>query len=286
MGIVLRSLRAFLSFAALTSFAHAQDSQETICSNAWIIYCDNFDARTPGTGDFARATDKNQGWEGGYRWSIEAGAGVRGSNALRVDCAAHGPGQPSDPGDPANGCGGYVVATYSVPASVRTIWLRWYTKWSSTWKTSPAAEKHIIVQYGNGPQNQGIHMAWSTSGTQPTYAYISAVDQVYPPNGSSWSRQLNRWYCVEARVALSTSSTSTDGAIELWYDGQRIMNYPNIRTNRFDNLRHYQTLWSAYYNCVSVTCTDTADTHPAMFRLHDNIVIGTQQIGCLGSAGS
>src|SRR5262249_16787147 len=154
----------------------AQDLPEPICSSDWVIFCDNFDARMAGTGDLGRATYKNPGWgSGGYRWSIEAGSGVGGSNALRVDCAAHGPGRPSDPGHPANGCGGYVVATYDIPAGTRTLWLRWYTKWSSTWKTSPAAEKHIIVQYGNGPQNQSIHAGWSAGGSQPTQAYISNV---------------------------------------------------------------------------------------------------------------
>jgi hypothetical protein len=118
-------------------------------------------------------------------------------------------------------------------------------------------------------------------------AYVSHVDRVYAPNsGPRFVRALDRWYCYEQRVTLGTSTTAADGAIETWIDGIRRLHFPNIRTNVFNNVVHFQTLWSAYYNCVSVTCTDTPDRHPAMFRLHDNIVIGTQQIGCLGSAAS
>lgn len=288
MHATIRSLLALLAFAALTSLAHAQDSQETICSNAWVIFCDNFETREPGfpnSGDLTRPIFKNPGWQGSGGHYVTAGEGFDGSRAMRVDYAPRGPGVPPNPGDPANGGAGYIVATYTTNA--KTLYWRWYTKWSTNWKRSPAAEKHLILQYGNGPQNQGLHAGHSGFGSPPTHMFISHVDTTYVQNeGRPHDPVLGQWYCYEARVTLGSSATTKDGAIEFWADGQRILNHPNIRTTFYDNMVHFQTLFSAYYNCADPTCQSRGDAHPMMTRWHDNFVVGTQRIGCLGSAGS
>lgn len=51
-----------VGFWAAPVLAAAPDGQEEICSNPAVFFCDNFEARALGSGDFGRQLYKNNGW--------------------------------------------------------------------------------------------------------------------------------------------------------------------------------------------------------------------------------
>jgi hypothetical protein len=166
---------------------------------------------------------------------------------------------------------------------VKTAWFRWYTRWSSNWVRSKIGEKQFIVQWGNGPQNTSAfigHVQWASA---PLVQYTHDPSAYYYPNAPVPAINFTNWNCYEARLTLNSAPTVSDGALEFYVNGSRITNATNIRLATFSNAVHFQTLLSAYYNCTTANCQGAGDAHPAMQRWHDNFVVATQRVGCLGT---
>jgi len=93
----------------------------------------------------------------------------------------------------------------------------------------------------------------------------------------------NRWYCLEIRMTMNTASTSQDGYLQGWIDNVQHYEYPNINLDETipNNIRGF--LLSGYWNCQQRDCSGPEDTHPLMYRWHDNFVVSTERIGCLST---
>jgi hypothetical protein len=90
---------------------------------------------------------------------------------------------------------------------------------------------------------------------------------------------LNQWYCIEIHSKMNTPTSSANGMVEMWVDGNLVFKTDNIRlrdggtynspgTNNFE-------LQSVYYNRSS------SDQSTYM----DNIVIANRYIGTLSGGG-
>lgn len=249
------------------AWAAAPDGQEDLCANAAVIFCDNFEARVTGSGDLTRRTYKS-GWALSEfnRMTVASGVGFGGGKALQFAYPA--------------GVGGigYMDTAWS---GQRTIYLRWYAKWSSNWKWSPVETKHMFMSTGGG-----VRSLWPgfVRWADPQLLHVRVNGEGMYQNDNGVMRvELDRWYCLEVRNTLNTAANVADGAVESWIDGVRHWNYPNqilVSTPPFTNT--YLTI-SGNWNCLTSACTDLRDQHPAMNRWHDNIVVSTQRIGCLGA---
>jgi hypothetical protein len=271
-----------IAVSTTVAWAVAPDLQEEICNNPAVIFCDNFEARALGSGDLQRPTFKNSGWPTNNPADItviNTPANVfNGTRALQFHYPAGG--------------GGIGFTNPQLGGTYRTVYIRWYAKWSSSYQFSPIATKHVMLLTGSGSSE---YIFWAASSgtlnpapisTQPllTFAQFSPTSSTYWANRTGdFVPVADRWYCLEMRVTQNTTATSTDGYLQGWVDGVQHWEYPNqLLDNRLPNLISSFDL-SGYWNCLGPTfgCTLPGDQHPLMYRWHDNFVVSTQRIGCL-----
>ncbi|MEO6546100.1 MAG: hypothetical protein ABIP05_18970, partial [Nitrospiraceae bacterium] len=173
----------------------------------------------------------------------------------------------------------------------RTIYYRWYTKFSSNFKWSYVATKHNEISTGNGHTH---HLAWFSSGGGTSKAPANSFGYAgfYPKQNVNGVLTVvpNKWYCHEMRVTMNSTGGTPDGYLQGWIDGVQHWEYPNVNLDNTTPGAITGTLISGYWNCYSGgsgsdACTDPVnDYHPLMYRWHDNLVVSTERIGCL--AGS
>jgi hypothetical protein len=281
IGLFLLAMTASLSPTPV----YAQNGQEAICSQPYVLFCENWEGRATGAGDFERGIFKSPGWGpygGGF--TIKDGIGFRGSRAVEMRYPPRGPGIPPNSGDPSNGGAGYLVATWPRYTG-KDFWIRYYAKWSTNFRESTIGHKFWIHQMapvgGSGTAAFIGHSQW---GGAPIITYTHDPSKYYYPNEnlSQAGVPLGQWVCLETRAKMSSSPGVTDGAIQYYVNGTRVAHYPATSFVTIANAEHLQTLLSAFYNCNdSLGCRDPADAHPEMFRYADNIVISTQRVGCI-----
>lgn len=294
------------------------DGQEDICHSAAVIFCDNFEARTLGDGDFQRATYKNNGWE--YcciqGTSVVTTAGVTGAStkALQLHQVAG-----------ANVGGSYING--KGVGNILDVYFRWYVKWSSNFVFSPTGNKHAGGLYG--PSNAGINMMNQFGAGSAALMYFP--QGVTPPSGACILNQpagthafyicqtmnvtpfvAGQWYCVEVHAKLNTvgnENPTSDGIAEAWINGAKVITRTDLNIERTATLatadRYFKGVsfyarWQCSGSggvvdgpfdpvsggqtcvCVNGPGTCTLNTHPAQDRWHDNIVVSSQRIGCIG----
>jgi len=322
------------------------DNQEAICDQPYVLFCDNFDARALGQGDFSRATYKNAGWQYsnlnalGGSTSIVQQADPQGntSNVLDLPCNLYGSEAPG-----ANVCAGYLngMLTQVIPYG-SDFYFRWYTKWSAGFKHS-WGEKHAGALFGcdSGCIN-GFNTANRNAGNSspPVEFYLNlgvipnpspCINNVYQPTGSLNAYFLypcsadgtttnsgtgladGVWNCFEVHYRLNpdTDAYPSTGIAELWINGQPQFSWTNLNLAAhsiggfaISNANRYffaMNVYARWYcaggtnidgpdgaSCVCAggpgTCDLSPSTHPAQDRWHDNVVVATQRVGCLGNA--
>lgn len=252
------------------------NGQEDICHDPAVIMCDNFESRSAGYTDpwwnrLNQKVYKNTGWN------------LSGSWIAVTD-------------DPANVYSGNKALEFNYPAgprgtnfmgigwtSNRTYYARWYTKWSSNYKFSPIATKHNEFKLQTSGASTGLF--WNEFGQlTPKHIFIAAnpgVKKLSQNENGKVSWELDRWYCLEIKVTMNSTSTSTDGNLEAWIDNVRHWNYTNVNLDRKIPNGIKGFLLSGYWNCKEKDCSGPNDTHPQMYRWHDNFVVSTNRIGCL-----
>jgi hypothetical protein len=273
-----------VGLSAPTAWAAAPDGQEDICNTAAVIFCDNFEARAVGAGDLQRSTFKNTGWPVSDSTNItviaDAANIFNGQRALQLRYPAGG--------------GGIGFMNPALPGAYRTVYMRWYTKWSSSYQFSPIATKHVMALTANGSSEYIFWASGSPTGlpapisTMPlvTFAQFSPASVTYEANmNGDFMPVANRWYCLEMRITQNTTANGADGYLQGWVDGVQRWDYPNqLLDNRMPNqITSFDV--SGYWNCLGPTfsCNQPADQHPLMFRWHDNFVVSTQRIGCVST---
>jgi hypothetical protein len=246
----------------ISAAALAPDGQEDLCSDPNVFFCENFEARALGGTDFGRPIYKNRGWSlsSGARQTVINSEHVDGGKGIRMVT-------------PANvASGGYMDTGFS---GQRTVFWRWYSKWSPNYVWSPVATKHNeMVLSGQLPDgifnfvnNQGYRnpvITWGGSTGNPWFvANMNSLNQL----------NVNQWYCFEARVTVNTCATCNDGYIQGWIDGLQRMEYPNsnIDSNGSNQVINGFFL-ASYWNCAgNEDCTASAYQHPEMYRYMDNL---------------
>jgi len=273
-------------------WAAAPNGQEDICTNAAVIYCENWEARAAGVGDFTTNYYKTNGFDDhfGTEISVISSGSVpqgvyNGTKALQMF-------YPGD-SDNDNGGTGFMQTYWTTGQAYRTLYWRWYVKHSSNWLWSPIATKHL-EQLAVGGYNNIFMMhgggTGSTSATQQLvqFGYNTTPSGNFDQNVNGPVTMVNnRWYCLELRLTMNTSAGSSDGYLQGWIDDVQHWEYPNVRLDPTSSSSSYQTgfMVSGYWNCTTNPCSaSSANNHPNMYRWIDNIVVSTARIGCLNNS--
>jgi len=286
LRVLIAALLA-VAVCATAVWAIAPDGQEEICNTPAVIFCDNFEARALGAGDLQRSTFKNTGWPTNDSTNItvinDPANVFSGSRALQLRYPAGG--------------GGIGFMNPALGGAYRTVYMRWYTKWSPSYQFSPIATKHVMALTANGSSE---YIFWaSSSGTGlpapistlglVTFAQFSPASVTYQANrNGDFIPGPDRWYCLEMRVTQNSTATSADGYLQGWVDGVQHWEYPNqTLDNRMPNEITSFDL-SGYWNCLGPLfgCDKPADQHPLMYRWHDAFVVSTARIGCIATTPS
>jgi len=266
--------------AVTLSPAAAWAAQEEICNSAAVIFCDNFEDRAPGASSLYVPGPglKSPPWGDGSAnndaaniqvidVSTNPGGVFQGSRALQLHYPAS-----------TDGVG---FLNPSFPSAYSEVYLRFYTKWGSTFQFSTTATKDISFT-NTSPIPQSFYIFWGHFGPD-IKMYNQDTDTVYPPNvgGGVFNATLNQWYCFEFHYKLETSAGAGNGILEAWIDGVRRWNYTGQNLGYPGALAASAAtgfLLSGYWN--------TAQFHPEMYRWHDNFVASTQRIGCISGTAS
>jgi hypothetical protein len=286
----------------LASLAAAQTgNEEAICRNdPNVFFCENFEDRPLGPvfTFFAVPIYKNNGWGVGDPNNPDVVNTERadGTKALRMTT-------------PANAASGGSIDTTLLGGPYRTVYWRWYVKYSPNYVWSPIATKHNQILSDGGSDNGIFNFVNNLGIEQPVITFaLSAqcVDQLdcwFPPNmnGGFPRFNLNQWYCVEARLTANTDASATDGYVQAWIDSGdgrgavQYWEYPNVNLRRQDgfgalvnNSRFDGFYITSYWNCgADEAChgpqpPDFIDfTHPEIYRYMDAMIGSTARIGCL-----
>jgi len=275
-----------LSFWVTPALAAAPDQQEDICTNPAVIFCENFEDRsTSNIMDLSRPKYKNNGW----------GVSQTANNAIVT----------SDRFDGTKSLMFTYPQGYNTGAgffdsqwggSYRTLYMRVYTKWSSNYVISGSSTKHLEF---SAPTSGAFNGIWINAFGNRAFAmniagFPGVTLYLMDQNGSPPAIQVptdNAWHCFEVRWTQNSGASTRDGAVEGWVDGVQKWSYTSVVTdpNMPNNL--WGLMLSSYWNCalgdeVGGQCAQqvSQNFHPQMFRWHDNIVVSTQRIGCLGGA--
>jgi len=281
-------------------FGAAPDGQEDICTNPAVFFCENWENRPLGpVWNFVGVGGyKNNGWavSDSITPDIVNTERVDGTKAIRMVTGAN------------KASGGWIDAAFPNGAAFRTVYWRWYVKYSPNYVWSPEATKHNeTVSFdriaGASGADLGVFNFTSNMGFRTPNVVVAATQKdfvagnpaaaYFPPNRNGGFSQfdVSRWYCVEARITMNTGALSTDGYIQGWIDGVQYYEYPNVNIVSLhgDNPTHSGFFLASYWNCIpgGPDGTDCSRSpHPEIYRYMDNLVGSTQRIGCLGSSPS
>jgi uncharacterized protein YjdB len=141
----------------------------------------------------------------------------------------------------APGCSSQTVGrNLALPSNVTEIWIEVYLKWSSNFNTfaapggcaTPPAHKLLFARVGPGLYGRW-EIEWGNQGPP------QAIYWGYPSSGGGVQDQFgfdgapaywnNTWYQVRWHFKNSSSSSASDGAFEMWVDGQLKASRANIR---------------------------------------------------------
>jgi hypothetical protein len=288
------------------------DNQEAICDQSWVIFCDNFNVRATGLGDLSRATYKNRGWQ---YFSLVSNGGTNSvasivdptgatSSVLQQECSGYNGGY--------NVCASYLSSYFT--RSVPEVYFRWYAKWSSNYVWS-TGQKFAGLYY-NSPSLAGLNIGNQSNCAPPQFLFYFNVGII--PSGTLctasgspgtfgsyvlkqtlnepavvWNATGSQWYCIEAHVKLNNPGTAANGTAELWInnvltisrsDLNIVANLSEVTNRNIDQLNFYARWECGNGEQADGGCyTEPRYSHPIQQRWIDNVVVGTQRVGCLGA---
>ncbi len=282
--VILNIVFLFSMMFSLLSVAASPDGQEDICSDPEVLMCDNFEGRSVGNSSLSTKLYKNEGW-------AVSNTGVDGPQVISNPVGVFSGSRSLQMTYPAgqNTGGGFMDLNWG--GNNRTIYYRWYTKFSSNFKWSYVATKHNEIITGNGHTH---HIMWFPSGGGTSKAPSNAFGYAgfFPSQNTSngtLTMVPDKWYCQEMRITMNSTGATADGGLEGWIDGVKHFDYNNVVLDSSNPGGIVGTLVSGYWNCYSggggsESCTDAnLDSHPLMYRWHDNFVVSTKPIGCIGA---
>lgn len=270
----------------MTTYSAAPDGQEDICNDPDVFFCENWESRAAGNSDFSSPRFKSPGWANSSlsTQSIATSEKYSGTKAFEFKY----------PQGNNTGAGFMTVDWPGGPH--RTVYYRWMVKYSQNFVWSAVATKHDEFYFsGTGARTPQL-MWYPGSGAQVTqrntpmiflYASSAGDNHAFDQNENLPPSQVNvgQWYCMEVKITMNSSNTTSDGSFEGWIDGVRKFNRQNIIVDNQGETKIKGLLMSSYWNCYQGgdSCTGGAiDTHPLMYRWEDNHVAATKRIGCPG----
>lgn len=268
-------------------------SVEAICANAAVFACEDWEGYS--------TTQSSAGLSGGGTKSPTWTRSVVGSSTdgITIIDAATTP-QGVHSGSRAlqlaypSGTGGTDYMDGTLPSTYRTIYWRWYVKYSSNFQWSGVATKHDELLLSGGAAGDTPQLAWTgdinscgsgpTSPMKPTiFLYNSSIYALeycgFPRNvNDTPTIGFNQWYCVEAKVTANTSAGANNGSIQLWLDGVEILNHSGFDTFVNGTSRVNGLFVSGYWNA--------SQSHGLMYRWEDDHVASTSRVGCIDAAST
>jgi len=267
----VKILGGSLAVALWTIFAGlgiASASEEAICSNPAVFFCDNFEDRAVGPNDLSGSKGgKTLGW-GNIDFSgmpvanDEHFDGTRSLKFIYPACSW------SD--NQYEGCGTGFMGPPAFNPSPNDWYFRHYAKWSSTFTWSAVGTKHFALLTTDGSRRPWLNMRGG-GGTLYLEDEPDSNRQYDQNQGNNITFNLNQWYCLEIHVRHNAPGSDL---VEVWVDG--VLRLRNIDAN-FGTLPWYTAMLSGYWNT-----SPTPGSKPASAKWYDNIVMSTQRIGCLG----
>jgi len=276
----------------LTLAGPAAAAEEAICSDANVFFCENWEDRALGNGDFGtNKGGKTLGWGVGdpsTQAVVNAGCQDGGK------CLQQTYPDLSTPQNKDNGGGGF-LGTPTLAAE-RTVYYRIWVKYPSNWVNSPNGSKLI---YHENEQGSARILTEIVGGDFP--AYNVGYGPNLPPNmnGSQAVIRKGQWQCLESRITTESVVGAGDGYYQAWLDDVQVAEYPRLglmSNPAFtgQQARFSDYLVSSYWNCQcdptrfqcnnnATACIDPQNAHPLMQRLVDRIVISRARIGCSGT---
>jgi hypothetical protein len=275
MKVVVR-VSLFLMLLFTPALAAAPDGQEEICNTSAVFFCENWEARALGKNDLGRALYKSPGWS----WSSGAGGIINtqafdGTKSINLET-------------PANSVSGFALDVGFTPR--RTVYWRWYVKYSSNYVWSPVATKHNEI-FINGSLSTGLFNSVSNTGFDtPVQTFADKTgcgsDCYFEQNiGQRIKFNRNQWYCVEVRMTMNTGATANDGYIQGWIDNVQKWEHPNVNLSAISSNQLFNGFFLAsYWNCnENESCAQSVYQHPTINRYMDNLVGSTSRVGCLNA---
>ena len=304
-SLAFRMMLAVTVVLGLASLAAAQTgNEEAICRNdPNVFFCENFEDRAVGPAYDVLTIPiyKNNGWAAdttNYFPDVVNFDQVDGTKSIRMVT-------------PANGVSSGAIDTTLLGGPYRTVYWRWYVKYSWNYVWSPIATKHNEIPFSGEADNHIFNFVNGWGIDQPVITFtlsaqcLDRLDCSFPPNMNGGFRRfnLNQWYCVEARLTANTDASATDGYIQAWIDSGdgrgavQYWEYPNVnlkRQDRFgalvDNPRFDEFFIVSYWNCdADESChgpqpPDFIDyRHPEIYRYMDAMIGSRARIGCVDS---
>ena len=261
------NLWAFVLVFAISTPLFAQSSEE-ICSEDFVVYCDNFEQRDLGQDDLRRSFDKSTGWDYGFGGpEVTDEDSVDGSRSLVYNY-------------PAGDTGIGLAETLFPPGAY--YFIRFYTKFGESFEWSPIATKHTRLITGADSSeydNQFFIYHFGFNEPAPYFIANSVPDapEYHQNAGEEIVYEQGQWYCQEIEVRMHSANGIADGMFRAWVNGTLIAEYENIVISGADSVQpsirglYVDTYWNS-----------DGDTHGEMQRFHDNYVVATQRVGCLG----
>ena len=285
----------------LTLAGPAAAAEEAVCSDPNVFFCENWEDRALGNGDFTtNKGGKTLGWGVGdaSTQSVVNSGCQDGGKCLQQTYPDLSTPQAKD-----NGGGGF-IGTPSFPPT-RTVYVRAWVKYPSNWVNSPNGSKWLFHEndQGYGPRTLTEHvggLAWPAL----NQGYMENLGPNMNP--SAQGQRLGQWQCVESKLTMESTVGARDGSWEAWVNDPaggpdiQVAQYFNIgpmASSSITGQQRYYTdyLVSAYWNCQcdfaryqcnnnATACIDPQNAHPLMQRLVDRIVVSRARIGCSGTA--
>ena len=237
--------------SSVSAWAAGPDNSEDICTQPYVIYCENFEARSVGPAWQQNYVPiyKNPGW-GAYSYDCmqvtNDPAGVYDGTKAYVEIFYAGA---------TTGCANIDIAfpNWLTTGTYTDLYFRWYVKESSNFQLSQVANKFQTWRDGYG--NEGGHMSGMRYNTNTTVAAIGLGTYgwaVLPGGGTLGcdARALTPWpgypvpalagpgqqcelgpnengpapwvpgvwYCEEMHIKMNSCENCADGIIEKWLD--------------------------------------------------------------------
>jgi hypothetical protein len=245
-------------------------NEEGGCIAAAVVKCENWEDRATGNGDLATSKYKNGPWfvSNSTNMTVVTTEHFTGTKAIQMHMNPVAEG--------VNGGGGF-MDTYP-PKGLTELYIRWYTKWSANFVTSMTATKQMTFSNSAFSGNE-VHLGHSPFGSRLLNVVTqdaggrTMTQNIVP--GTSWTN--NTWFCFEYRIKMNTTTASSDGIVQGWVNDVLTLSYSDVL------FKNVTPLDVGFFRITTSGFDGPVGGSPAQDRWHDNIMMSTSRIGCVGT---